>query len=105
MNYFFFLQAYSGVHPDSNLKPLAISKAREIQAAAGPSQKPNFKLKPKFERIMKKLRKGVDHWEKYHLDDIETELAIRHRYNPRKKIWMQDHVLVKMEKKVRKIYQ
>ncbi|XP_059168099.1 eukaryotic elongation factor 2 kinase-like [Physella acuta] len=93
------MKAYSGVLPDSNLKPLAIAKAREIQSAAGPNQKPHFKLKPKFERIMKKLRKGVDHWEKYHLDDIETELAIRHRYNPRKKIWMQDHVLVKMEKK------
>ncbi|XP_055874771.1 eukaryotic elongation factor 2 kinase-like [Biomphalaria glabrata] len=96
------LKAYSNVLPDSNLKPLAISKAREIQSATsvtGIKQKTQIKLKPKFERIMKKLRKGVDQWEKYHLDDIDTELAIRHRYNPRRKSWAQDHVLVKMEKK------
>ena len=40
---------------------------------------PPRKLKPKFERIMKKLRKGFDQWEKYHLDDLETELCFRHR--------------------------
>ncbi|CAG5126427.1 unnamed protein product [Candidula unifasciata] len=94
------LKAYSAVLPDSNLKPLAICKAKEYRSSKSESQKkPHIKLKPKFERIMKKLRKGVDHWAEYHLDDLETELAVRHRYNPRRKIWIQDHVLVKMEKK------
>lgn len=95
------LKAYSGVLPDSNLKPLAISKAKALQnkKAADPDIKPTFKLKPKFERIMKKLRKGVDHWEQYHLDNLETEIAIRHRYHAHKQYWVQDTVLVKMEKK------
>ncbi|RUS71830.1 hypothetical protein EGW08_020415 [Elysia chlorotica] len=94
------LKAYSGV-PESNLKPLAISKAKALQnkAAADPQKKPAYKLKPKFERIMKKLRKAGDHWEQYHLDELETEMAIRHRYHPHKKIWNQDTVLCKMEKK------
>jgi elongation factor 2 kinase len=94
------LKAYSSVLPDGNLKPLAISKAKEYRSSANSAtqKKPHIKLKPTFERILKKLRKGVDHWAEYHLDDLETELAIRHRYNPRKKIWFQDHVLVKMEK-------
>ncbi|KAK3762128.1 hypothetical protein RRG08_024938 [Elysia crispata] len=95
------LKAYSGVLPDSNLKPLAISQAKALQnkAAADPQKKPSFKLKPKFERIMRKLRKGVDQWEQYHLDELETEMAIRHRYHAHKQLWMQDTVLVKMDKK------
>ncbi|XP_005092965.1 eukaryotic elongation factor 2 kinase [Aplysia californica] len=99
------LKAYSGAVQENNLKPLAISKAKQIRDTASAksapvaNNKPHFKLKPKFERIMKKLRKGVDQWEQYHLDDLETELCFRHRYNAHKKEWTKDTVLVKMEKK------
>ena len=46
---------------------------------------------------------GYDEWEQYHLDELETELCLRHRYNPHKEEglrWMEDQVLIKMEKKV-----
>jgi len=91
------LKAYSNVPPlPGNIKSLGISKAQEVyNKEAGRPRK----LKPPFERIMKKLRSRRDSWEQYHLDDLETELCYRHRYNPHRAEWTKDQVLIKMEKK------
>lgn len=97
------MKAYAGALPNTDLKPLAITHAKQIrQAQEEVKSAPVRKLKPRFERMMKKLRKGYDEWEQYHLDELETELCLRHRYNPHKEEgqrWMEDQVLIKMEKK------
>ena len=43
-------------------------------------------------------KKAEDPWANFHIDDLETERCIRHRYNALKKTWTEDEVLVKMEK-------
>lgn len=40
-----------------------------------------------------------DPWSKFHIEQIQTEMCIRHRYNPHKKIWCTDEVQVKMQTK------
>ena len=42
-------------------------------------------------------RQRVDPWEKFHLDDLTQEKAIRHRYNALSKTWTTEEVIVKME--------
>ena len=42
-------------------------------------------------------RQRVDPWEKFHLDDLNQEKAIRHRYNALSKTWTTEEVIVKME--------
>ena len=42
-----------------------------------------------------------DPWQKFHIDEnFPDEVGIRHRYNPRKKTWVQDEVHVRMEEEV-----
>ena len=50
-------------------------------------------------RALKKVRSIEDPWEKFHIEDLEAETAIRYRYNSLKKKWVTDEVIVKMEKK------
>ena len=40
-----------------------------------------------------------DPWAKFHIDEMKTEVCIRHRYNPHKNKWCTDEVQVKMEPK------
>ncbi|OWF37884.1 eukaryotic elongation factor 2 kinase-like isoform X1 [Mizuhopecten yessoensis] len=40
-----------------------------------------------------------DPWKAFHIEDIDSEVCIRHRYNPHKKTWLTDEVKVKIESK------
>ncbi|XP_033737069.1 eukaryotic elongation factor 2 kinase-like isoform X1 [Pecten maximus] len=40
-----------------------------------------------------------DPWKAFHIEDIDSEICIRHRYNPHKKTWLTDEVKVKIESK------
>ena len=42
-------------------------------------------------------RQRMDPWDKFHLDELTQEKAIRHRYNALAKVWTTEQVIVKME--------
>ena len=46
---------------------------------------------------MNLIKDRGDPWEKFHLDDLTQEKAIRHRYNALSKTWTTEEVIVKME--------
>lgn len=46
---------------------------------------------------MLKIKTLEDPWEKFHLEELKVESAIRYRYNALKKKWSEDLVQVKME--------
>jgi len=50
-------------------------------------------------KAIRKARNMEDPWEKFKLDNYQTEVCYRHRYNALKKAWLTDEVKVKMEKK------
>jgi elongation factor 2 kinase len=49
-------------------------------------------------QALRKIKHLKDPWDRYHIIDLPTETAIRHRYHPLKKQWVTDKVEVKMEK-------
>jgi len=49
---------------------------------------------------VRKIKHLKDPWERYHILDMPTETATRHRYHPLKKQWVIDKVEVKMEREV-----
>lgn len=50
---------------------------------------------------MERTKHMSDPWRKFHIDEnFPDEVATRHRYNARKKTWVQDNVHVRMEKEV-----
>ena len=49
---------------------------------------------------IKKSKVMHDPWAAFHIENMESEVCIRHRYNPHKKTWTKDEVTVKLEKKV-----
>ena len=49
---------------------------------------------------VRKIKHLKDPWERYHIIDMPTELATRHRYHPLKKQWVVDKVEVKVERQV-----
>jgi len=49
-------------------------------------------------QAVKKVRHIKDAWEKYKLNDLPSQTAIRHRYHALKKQWITDRVEIKMEK-------
>ena len=53
---------------------------------------------------VRKIKHLKDPWERYHIIEIPTETATRHRYHPLKKQWVVDKVEVKMEREVKVHY-
>ena len=49
---------------------------------------------------VRKIKHLKDPWERFHIIDIPTETATRHRYHPLKKQWVVDKVEIKMEREV-----
>jgi len=49
---------------------------------------------------MRKIKHMKDPWEHYHIIDMPSEMATRHRYHPLKKQFVVDKVEVKMEREV-----
>lgn len=59
-------------------------------------------LKKKWKRLIKKSQSMDDPWAEFHLEDIKTEKAKRHRYHSTKSTWIIDEVEVKMSTEVGK---
>ncbi|XP_063286437.1 eukaryotic elongation factor 2 kinase isoform X3 [Pelobates fuscus] len=49
-----------------------------------------------WKHAIQKAKQMPDPWAEFHLEDIETEHGIRHRYNAVSGQWVQDDVLIKM---------
>jgi len=49
---------------------------------------------------VRKIKHLKDPWERYHIIELPTETATRHRYHPLKKQWVVDKVEVKMDRQV-----
>lgn len=91
------------------LKPKAHMSLRQRRLSKSYAPLANLKLKVKpgqsraqnhWIMAIKKAKDMSDPWASFHIEDIETEFCIRHRYNPHKKQWTKDEVQVKMMKKV-----
>ena len=53
----------------------------------------------RWQSAFKKIKEGLftDPWNDFKLDDVEIEMAIRHRYSAIKKKWIQDKISIKIE--------
>lgn len=54
---------------------------------------------PSFRGFLSQARSIGDPWREFHIENIETETALRHRYNAVRKTWSTDEVQVKVENK------
>ncbi|KAK7502009.1 hypothetical protein BaRGS_00006761 [Batillaria attramentaria] len=70
----------------TNLKPLIVSESPSSHRS-------------RWINAIRKAKKAEDPWAEFHIEDCETEVCVRHRYNALKKMWITDNVLVKMESK------
>ena len=54
-----------------------------------------------WKRLATKTKNLEDPWAEFHMDDLcREERCMRHMYNPRKKTWRKDEILVRMQDKV-----
>ena len=59
---------------------------------------PSFvRARSHWKSALLKLSDRKDPWAKFHLDQLPTENAVRHRYNALTKKWKQDKCIVKMD--------
>lgn len=62
----------------------------------GTSSSPRNSFRDAWKKAIQKAKQMPDPWAEFHLEDIDTEHAIRHRYNAVSGRWVQDDVLIKM---------
>ncbi|XP_048187630.1 eukaryotic elongation factor 2 kinase isoform X2 [Perognathus longimembris pacificus] len=64
----------------------------------GSSQSPasSFHFKETWKHAIEKAKHMPDPWAEFHLEDVATERASRHRYNAVTGEWLEDEVLIKM---------
>ncbi|KAM5227904.1 eukaryotic elongation factor 2 kinase isoform 2-T2 [Ctenodactylus gundi] len=64
----------------------------------GPCGSPasSFHFKEAWKHAIEKAKHMPDPWAEFHLEDITTERATRHRYNAVTGEWLEDEVLIKM---------
>ncbi|XP_061456344.1 eukaryotic elongation factor 2 kinase isoform X2 [Rhineura floridana] len=60
------------------------------------SPRNSFHVKEAWKHAIEKAKHMPDPWAEFHLEDIETEHAIRYRYNAVTGEWVEDEVLIKM---------
>ncbi|XP_066131992.1 eukaryotic elongation factor 2 kinase isoform X1 [Saccopteryx bilineata] len=56
----------------------------------------SFQFKEAWKHAIEKAKHMPDPWAEFHLEDIATERATRHRYNAVTGEWLEDEVLIKM---------
>ncbi|XP_036163694.1 eukaryotic elongation factor 2 kinase isoform X3 [Myotis myotis] len=66
------------------------------QHGFGASPGSSFKIKEAWKHAVEKAKHMPDPWAEFHLEDIATECATRHRYNAVTGEWLEDEVLIKM---------
>ncbi|XP_056390767.1 eukaryotic elongation factor 2 kinase isoform X2 [Hyla sarda] len=72
------------------------SLTKETQYGTSSSPRNSFSFREAWKHAIQKAKQMPDPWAEFHLEDIETEHAIRHRYNAVSGQWVQDEVLIKM---------
>uniref|UniRef100_A0A8C5R064 Eukaryotic elongation factor 2 kinase n=1 Tax=Leptobrachium leishanense TaxID=445787 RepID=A0A8C5R064_9ANUR len=85
-------------HQKANKKNLrffgSLTKEKEYGTSSSPRN--SFSFKEAWKHAIMKAKQMPDPWAEFHLEDIETEHATRHRYNAVSGQWVQDDVLIKM---------
>jgi len=77
----------------------AQKEAATVDVGSPVGQRPMTKTARKnWTKALKKVRSIEDPWEKFHIENLTAETAVRYRYNSLKKKWVSDTVTVKMEK-------
>ncbi|XP_073503695.1 eukaryotic elongation factor 2 kinase isoform X2 [Phyllobates terribilis] len=72
------------------------SLTKEAEYGSSSSPRNSFNFREAWKHAIQKAKQMPDPWAEFHLEDIDTEHAIRHRYNAVSGQWVQDDVLIKM---------
>ncbi|XP_063286436.1 eukaryotic elongation factor 2 kinase isoform X2 [Pelobates fuscus] len=85
-------------HHEANKKNSRFFSNLRKENVYGTSSSPRntFSFKEAWKHAIQKAKQMPDPWAEFHLEDIETEHGIRHRYNAVSGQWVQDDVLIKM---------
>uniref|UniRef100_A0ABI7XHF5 Eukaryotic elongation factor 2 kinase n=1 Tax=Felis catus TaxID=9685 RepID=A0ABI7XHF5_FELCA len=71
-----------------------LTKSEQYGSSGSPAG--SFHFKEAWKHAIEKAKHMPDPWAEFHLEDIATECATRHRYNAVTGEWLQDEVLIKM---------
>ncbi|XP_068941038.1 eukaryotic elongation factor 2 kinase isoform X4 [Petaurus breviceps papuanus] len=71
-----------------------LTKNEQYGSSCSPGN--SFHFKETWKHAIEKAKHMPDPWAEFHLEDIETECATRHRYNAVTGEWVEDEVLIKM---------
>jgi hypothetical protein len=97
--------------PHSAAHPIPLSRQVSLKlsmnglhngASGNPLSPLSSSPKVNWMQAIKKIKQLKDPWERFHILDLPTETAIRHRYHALKKQWVVDKVEVKVERQVNK---
>ena len=68
---------------------------------AGPDSEAHHSHQGQWKKAFLRSKRIPDPWQKFHIDEtFPDEIATRHRYNARKKTWVNDEVHIRMEEEV-----
>ncbi|XP_019505428.1 PREDICTED: eukaryotic elongation factor 2 kinase isoform X4 [Hipposideros armiger] len=71
-----------------------LTKSEQYDCSGSPAG--SFSFKETWKHAIEKAKHMPDPWAEFHLEDIATERATRHRYNAVTGEWLEDEVLIKM---------
>ncbi|KAM5328884.1 eukaryotic elongation factor 2 kinase isoform 2-T3 [Glossophaga mutica] len=71
-----------------------LTKSEQYGFSASPVS--SFNIKEAWKHAIEKAKHMPDPWAEFHLEDITTECATRHRYNAVTGQWLEDEILIKM---------
>ncbi|XP_014448155.1 eukaryotic elongation factor 2 kinase [Tupaia chinensis] len=71
-----------------------LTKSAHPDSSGSPAS--SFHFKEAWKHAIEKAKHMPDPWAEFHLEDITTERATRHRYNAVTGEWLEDDVLIKM---------
>uniref|UniRef100_A0A9L0SUL5 Eukaryotic elongation factor 2 kinase n=1 Tax=Equus caballus TaxID=9796 RepID=A0A9L0SUL5_HORSE len=71
-----------------------LMKSEQYSSSGSPAS--SFHFKEAWKHAIEKAKHMPDPWAEFHLEDIATECATRHRYNAVTGEWLEDEVLIKM---------
>ncbi|XP_004705791.1 eukaryotic elongation factor 2 kinase isoform X1 [Echinops telfairi] len=71
-----------------------LTESEQYGSSGSPSS--SFQVKEAWKHAIEKAKHMPDPWAEFHLEDIATECATRHRYNAVTGQWLLDEILIKM---------
>lgn len=86
--------------PKITIFSVAMSLRRKEKGKPMPlAMRPQTRATKNWLKALHLTRERSDPWEKFHLDELPVENAIRHRYNALNQTWSTEEVVVKMDNK------